>query len=399
MSSFKTMHRQGAPANLDFAVEVPTDWVGVPIPEETTDFSDVLAFAPIGVMMAPYAPIVFSVAARPAYDGGTVSQWLDYVSRGRQLEPSAGEEQAVGTHQGVGCWGMQVSDGTVMRARLIFFEDGDRLVNVSCMAPDALWNSVEATFLHMLKTFALATPKGAKVALHDAGSPLAANTMGAAGAAGATTARGTATAAEDQDPPNPATALALADDMASFEATHVVNARMQQLGTGTVPPVLDYHEQERWATLEPPTLTGRMRVPFGWHVADDGSRILVFDPAGTTQIQLQMLLRQGRTDHAMLQQKAAALRAGWPELQTSRRQFAGLECLSIRNIAIDGKPVEQGYVLRSAPGDRTLELEITASPQRFPRAAELALVLLRDLALAGEPDSANQYPPQTEPVS
>lgn len=397
MSSFKTMRRQGALANLDFAVEVPTDWVGVPIPEEATDFSDVLAFAPIGVMMAPYAPIVFSVAARPAYDGGSVSQWLNYVSRERQLDPSAGEEQAIGTHQGVGCWGMQVSDGTVMRARLIFFEDGDRLINVSCMAPDALWNSVEATFLHMLKTFALATPKGAKVALHDAGSPLAANTMGAAAAAGSTATHRQAAADDDPDPPNPATALALANDMASFEATHAVNARMQQLGAGTVPPVLDYHEQERWATLEPPTLTGRMRVPFGWHVIDDGSRILVFDPAGNTQVQLQMLPRQGRTDDAILQQKATTLRAGWPELSARRLQFSGLACLGIRNIAIDGRPVEKGYVLRSAPDDRALELEITASPERFPRAADLALVLLRDLAIAGEPDPTDQ--PQTEPAS
>lgn len=399
MSSFKTMRRNGALANLDFSVEVPADWVPVQIPDEPTDFTDITAFAPIGVFMAPYAAIVFAVAARPVYEGGTLAQWLDYVARAQQLDPGAIEEQRIGSHAGVGCWGMQTSEGAVMRSRLIMFEDGDRLVSISCMAPDSLWASQEATFLHELETFALAKPMGAKVALHDAGVRLAASTMGAAAAAASPAARRAATPDEDQEPANPATALALGADLATFEATHPVNARMEQLGTGVVPPVLDYHEQERWATLAPPTLTGRLRVPFGWHVVDDGRRILVFDPNGDTQVQLQMLARDGRPDHAILEAKATALRAGWPQLQALRLRFAGLECLGIRNIDIDGRPTEQGYILRPAPEERVLELRISASPERFPRAADLAGVLLRDLMLDGDPDPADQQQPQGEAAS
>lgn len=395
MSGFTTFTSQNAPAGLDFSVEQPGDWVFVPLPAESHDFSDVLHFAPVAVLMAPYAPVVFAVAARPGYAEGAVSQWLEYVTRQRGLDPGPMEAQRIGERQGVGCWGAQVENGVVMRARLVFFEDGDRLVNISCMAPDALWATFAPTFLRMLRTFALTTPRGATVAVAPAGTTLAPDSMAPeapdATAAAAPPARGPlplpgeepeGAAGEPVDELQ-ASQVALAQDMGTFDAEHELNVRLRDRGAGLVPNVLDYHEQEHWATLAPAALRATLRVPFGWHVLDDGKRTLVFDAAGHTQVSMQLFRRDGRSDDALLTAKVPELQQQWPALQHRRTERSGMPCLLVRDAMVDGKPIEQAYLLRDAGDGLVLQTRVTSSPEHFQRANELAELLHRDLQFAG----------------
>lgn len=380
MPTYQTMRRQGALAGLDFAVECPTDWVGVPVPTETVTFDDALTFAPIGVLMAPYAAIVFSVAGRPVYGDGTLAQWLEHVARERGLDPGPIEQQSIGNVQGVGCWGVQIADGTPMRARLVFFADGERLVHIACLAPNELWAGAAATFEHMLATFALASPQGSTIALAPAGTMLPISTM-----------RVPTAAASAQGPlpmPSEAPALAatvaLAATMESFEPEHALNARLRDNGAGLVPNVLDHDDQERWATLAPAALRGTLRVPFGWHVIDDGKRTLVFDAAGHTQISMQLLRGLGRTHDAMLAEKVPELQREWPAMQHLRTQVNGCECLCVRGAIVNGAPIEQAYLLRNAPDALVLQTRVTSSPEHFSRACDVAEVLLAHLWFAGE---------------
>lgn len=54
---------------------LPDRWVNVPVPEESYDFDNPAVFLPLVVCMAPYGAVVFTVAARPAFDDGSVQDW------------------------------------------------------------------------------------------------------------------------------------------------------------------------------------------------------------------------------------------------------------------------------------------------------------------------------------
>lgn len=413
MTTFDRFEKHGALAQLDFLVDKPADWIEVPIPAEEHDFTQILTFAPLAVLMTPYAPVVFSVAARPTYAEGTVAQWLQFVARERGLDPGTLEHEAIGAHAAVGCWGVQIENGMTMRARLVFFEDGERLVNISCMAPDPLWATFAPVFRRMLASFALQAVRGATVAVAPPDAPLAPSTMAEAAPA-ANAAAPTPAPAEpargplplpgndgDPEPSNDdvqAAAVALAHDMATFEAEHPLNVKLRDRGAGLVPNVLDYHEQEYWATLAPPALGATLRVPFGWHVIDDGRRTLVLDADGHTQVNLQLTARDGQDDDSILAAKAAELQREWPSMRWLRTATAGLQCLLVRDATVDGKPIEQAYLLRHAPDDRVLQVRVTSTPERFAAAADLAGVLLRHLLFPGE-EPAELTSPETSPAS
>lgn len=393
MHRFEEFVTEGAPADLNFTVDKPADWVLVPLPSEEHDFTDTLHFAPVALLMAPYAAVVFTVAARPVYSDGTLAQWLEFVARARGLDPGTLEQQRIGDVDAVGCWGAQIENGMTMRARLVFFEDGERLVNVSCMAPDAMWSAFAPVFTRMLRTFRLRAPRGATVAIAPADVTLAPDSM-APVAPAPTPAPPTVgplrlpdDGGDAGEPPvgTPASAVALAETMDSFAPEHALNARMREAGAGFVPNVLDYEQHERWATLAPGSVLATLRVPFGWHVIDDGKRTLVFDAQGHTQVSLQLLARQGRDHDAMFAAKLPELQRAWPAMQHLRTAVNGMPCLLVRGGVVDGKPIEQAYLLRDAPEDMVLQTRVTSSPERFAKAADLAEVLLRNLRFVNEP--------------
>ncbi len=379
MTTTRTFTLSEAPAGLDFQLELPTDWIHVPLPAEDHDFSDAMHFQPIAVLMAPWAAVVFAVAARPGYADGTLAQWAQYLLRKRELDAGSLERQPLGSLPAVGCWGVQIENGTPMRARLLFGEDGGRLVQISCMAPEPLWATVAPMFEAMLRTFTLLQPRGSTVALAPPDEPLGDNTMQAAAPFAIATSPVATSPVETT-----AASVALADSMASLDPEQELNARLRARGAGLVPNVLHYDEQERWATVAPGSLRGTMRVPFGWHVIDDGKRALVFDATGHTQISMQLCRRDGRTDHAMLAAKVPELQQEWPVMRYLRTEVNGMQCLLVRDAAIEGKPIEQAYLLRATPDDLVLQTRVTSTPEHFEQAGNLAEILLRDLQLFGE---------------
>ncbi|MCU0862907.1 MAG: hypothetical protein MUC36_03860 [Planctomycetes bacterium] len=173
----RTFHRQDAPAGLDFSVLMPADWNDVPLPTDLIDLDDPKAFAPITILMAPYAAIVFAVTARPAFADGSVSQWLQYIADEHGQVIGAIERQALGDLAGVGCWTTVHGDGISMRNRIVFAEDGGRLLHISCMAPDALWHATADTFAQLLATFRLTAPRGSTAPLAPPTTALAACSM------------------------------------------------------------------------------------------------------------------------------------------------------------------------------------------------------------------------------
>jgi len=181
MSKSKVFHCNGTLASLDFTVEVPADWNTIDLPREDVDFDDTSKFAPLAMLMAPYAAILLTVAARPAYASGTLAQWLQYVAGAHGVAIEGFEAQKLGALDGVGTWGTQTDGDAVMRARIVFVEDGERLLHVVCMAPEGLWSAVAPAFARALATFSLRDQRGRKVDLAPPDLPLAACTMTATG--------------------------------------------------------------------------------------------------------------------------------------------------------------------------------------------------------------------------
>ena len=175
--SNRTFRRDGALAELDFTVEMPADWVELATPNDPIDLDDPKTFAPISILMAPYAAIVFAVTARPAFADGTVAQWLQYVADAHGQVIGALERESLGPLAGVGCWATVHGDGTAMRNRIVFAEDGGRLLHISCMAPEPLWHAAANTFLQLLTTFRLQSPRGSTVPLAPDDTELAVSSL------------------------------------------------------------------------------------------------------------------------------------------------------------------------------------------------------------------------------
>lgn len=177
MSKTRTFACQGTLAELDFTVEVPVDWAPIDLPREDVDFDDTSKFAPLAMLMAPYAAILFTVAARPAYASGTLAQWLQYVAGAHEVAIDGFEAQRLGALDGVGTWGTQRDGDAVMRSRIVFVEDGERLLHVVCMAPESLWDAVAPAFAQALATFTLRSPRGRTIELAPPDLPLSPCTM------------------------------------------------------------------------------------------------------------------------------------------------------------------------------------------------------------------------------
>ena len=80
--------------------------------------------------------------------------------------------RSLGTLDGVGTWGTQTDGNVTMRSRIVFVEDGERLLHVVCMAPASLWDAVAPAFAQALATFTLRSPRGRTVELAPPDLPL-----------------------------------------------------------------------------------------------------------------------------------------------------------------------------------------------------------------------------------
>ena len=348
---------------FEFRVLMPDDFQVVPLPEESPDFSDTAQMLPLGVAMAKYAAVVFTVATRPAFSAGTVADWLVHMARtqeGLQLEEIG--ESRVGDIPCVACFATQQSEAGPMRMRTSLFEDGGMLFNVSVMAPQALWGSVEATFVTMVNSFTLSHREGSRVPLAPAQPPAAATA--------------------EADPSESYATYALASDTGSLDPEHQLNAYFRDNGIGLVPRVLAKDDAARSVTLGAGAILATFRVPFGWHVIDDGKRTLVFDAGNDVQINLNLFDPEGSSDADVIESLLAQAQQHYPGVEHVKLELAGMKCLGLRNLEEGGERLQQAYLIRAkAPRDLMLQTRVPArdAGDHMTRAMDVAGLIHRDL--------------------
>jgi hypothetical protein len=403
---------------------VPDGWVQVPLPEETYDFENPTVFLPLLLCMAPYGAVVFTVAARPAFGDGTVQDWAEYLARENSLQVERVREARVSRLPCVLVDATMPSEVGVMRSRSILLEDGGRLYNVGTLAPETIWPSVEADFDRLLGSFELAETKGFTAApmrlvtsepsLDLSAGPSASSLAGTSPAASATPAADASGAGAEatseaapadaavpdaevvpDDTPTEAADVAIADDAATLDPEHQINANLRDNGVGLVPRVVAISYAQKFATVAAAAIEQTFHIPFGWHVIDDGKRTLVFDPAGGVQINLSLRHAAADALPALLSEIAEALARESADAQFVTLELRGMPCLGVRDLVIDGEKLDQAYLARPSHREGlALVCRVTADRENITRALNTAEVILMSLQgpippdpeFAGQPD-------------
>ena len=145
----------------------PNDFTIADLPDEELDFTQTLRFLPLAVALTQWGPMVFTVAARPAFGDGAVSQWLEYICREEGLPlVTPITATAIGPLPAVTCEATQrTDDGMIMRMRFVLFEDGGRLFQMSAMSPEPFWPAAIQKIEPMLASFELRETRGTSTPL------------------------------------------------------------------------------------------------------------------------------------------------------------------------------------------------------------------------------------------
>jgi hypothetical protein len=404
---------------------IPDGWANVPIPDEEYDFNNPAVFVPLLVCMAPYGAVVFTVAARPRFDDGTVQDWAEYLAAQNNLVVERIRQARVNRMPCILVDATMASEMGPMRSRSIFLEDGGRLFNIGTLAPDAIWPSVEADFDRLLGSFALEDVQGITAAplrlmtsesavelsapvqppaaaeTAVAGQPvspetetLAPDPASASPAEPANWLAADDTAPSPNDRPTQPADVALADDPSTLDQDHELNARLRDNGVGLVPRVISVATREKYAVVGAGAIEATFHVPFGWHVIDDGKRTLVFDRADGVQINLDLRYTPAGGAQEMMSAIAQSLAEESPQAQFLTFELMDMPCLAVRDLRIEGEPLDQAYFFRPSHRDGlTLVCRVTADRENMTRAMNTAEVIIGSLlsgALPPDPEFAGQ---------
>jgi hypothetical protein len=331
-----------SPAGRDFLkcrFLCPDDFRLADLPADEPDFTQSKNFMPLGVAVANYgAVVVFSVAARPAYKEGTVAEWLAHLCKEEGYDPGAVELIKVGALDAAACDAIKTADGVTMRMRITLLEDGGRLYNFSAMAPTQLWSAVADKLNGMLASFELQEDKGPTMAL----SPEAAAPAVATAAPSENSARLT---------PEQFAELVLADDMSALDPEQKINANLRDNAVGFVPNVLSVNKEEKSARVGAGAIEAIFRVPFGWHVNDDGRRTLVFDGGGRMQINLSLRRREIDSLVELARSYVAPYLEQQPGLEAFVHELDGIVAIGVRGLKVDDEVLDQTFLLRDIDRD------------------------------------------------
>ncbi|MBX9737601.1 MAG: hypothetical protein K2X32_11815 [Phycisphaerales bacterium] len=153
-------------ADLEFTMQVPDGFAEPPFERADVDFDDATKSAPLAIVASQVAMAVITIAARPAYENGSVEQWARFLCDHYQLAITGlvsgfvGEPEPAGhLHPCVLVEATQTQDNTPLTFRLMFLEDGKRLLTASAMCPTELWGSYGPALEQSLLSIQLARPQ------------------------------------------------------------------------------------------------------------------------------------------------------------------------------------------------------------------------------------------------
>jgi hypothetical protein len=157
-------------AELEFEMLVPDGFITPEMPREDVDFSDPTKSAPLAVVTSQVALALIAVAARPAYEDGTVLQWLRFLASHFKIDLQHVQvhEESEGQPGRITAFGTQFQEGTRLNLMIVAFEDADRFVTAHAMCPVELWPSFGDALSRSVESIRLTQPKGSRHPLDNA---------------------------------------------------------------------------------------------------------------------------------------------------------------------------------------------------------------------------------------
>ncbi|MCP9874704.1 hypothetical protein [Synechococcus sp. Cruz CV-v-12] len=156
-------------ADLDFSMDLPVGFFHPDLPHEPADFNDPTVSTPLMITASAVALAVVTVAARPAYQTGSVIEWLTFLCNHYGITLT---EIAPGRVGGLTQWhpailakGTQVQDGVTLVMQFVAMEDGGRFLTVHAMCPVELEPSYLPTLTTCIHSIELRHPQGPTVPL------------------------------------------------------------------------------------------------------------------------------------------------------------------------------------------------------------------------------------------
>lgn len=368
-------------AALGFTATLPVGWINHELPNEEIDFNDPRRMVPLALVSAPHAMIVFGFAARPAYDDGSLHDWARFLLEHNQLEPRAiGSETVAGVPALVG-EATQPSDVGMLVVRFAFLEDGGRLLNLTLTAPEMFADGMRAAWFAMLQSFKLESPRGSRfasdgtVAASAPSAPAASSSPAGAAAAAPSAEPGAANEPTPFLTPDELIAIALADDTSSLDPELEFNANLRNRGVGFTPRIARVDAASKSVIVGAGAVEGFFRVPFGWHVIDDGKRALVFDAAGNIQVNLSLRRHEGASTTEYAEQLLVQYLEQQPDLPTIRHVLSGIAVSAVRGVRIGDETLDQYFLVRDigrAAEGLYLVVKVSATAEHCSRAMDLA---------------------------
>lgn len=183
--------------------------------------------------------------------------------------------------------------------------------------------------------------------------------------------------------------FARAEGSATLEHENPINANLRNGGIGLVPRVLGVDEQRGSATVGCGSILAMMEIPLGWHIIDDGRRVLVFDAESQVQVNFR-LVDEGEADAAVLIERLLAqLAPSAGEARWLTMELEGMKTLAIRGLPIqqpgeDAVLVDQVFMYRAFPGHPTrfCEVRTTAEEAGIARALDMVELIVGSMRFA-----------------
>ncbi|HEU0120743.1 MAG TPA: hypothetical protein VFQ91_09475 [Bryobacteraceae bacterium] len=300
---------------LAFSYAKPSDWQSVEIPHEEPNFEDPKYFLPVAVATALYGIGVFSVGVRPAFDDGTVREWLEWLCGEDQIQIEDLREVSVGPMRGYIFDARQKVGVGTMVMRNLYVEDGGRLFAVCAMAAEQIFASMQYILAEMTESFRLAHAEGPTAALAPIETPA---------------------------PP--------------------VDHDRQDNGAGAASPTPLNPGNAGHRTVAAASLDAQLQIPSGWRLLDDGRRALVFQPDADAHIHMDRRARDGATDAEILDAIQQSYERQFSGIESLRLELGGCQALAFRSFEIDAEPVEQVFLVRPTPQARQVMVTRVTSP-------------------------------------
>ena len=151
--------------DLAFTYVLPEGWQPAEVSAEAPDFDNPKYFLPAAVAIAASGDAAFTVGVRPAYEDGTLRQWLEWLCGEDNIEIHEMSEFAAGQIRGYLFDATQSADGGTMRMCNLYVEDGGRLYAISTMAAPENYGPIQFSMASIAASFRLAAVHGPTVSL------------------------------------------------------------------------------------------------------------------------------------------------------------------------------------------------------------------------------------------